>query len=70
MPPVFKGIVSVSVWLLFIKGLLAALATLYIASRALLAGDTLPMVAVAGCGVGSFAFILTCIAAWIRQKLG
>jgi hypothetical protein len=33
------------------------------------AGETLPIVAVAACGAGSFAFILTCIAAWLRKKV-
>ena len=69
MPPVFKDIVSVSVWLLFIKGLLAALGTLYITGTAFLAGETLPIVAVGGCIAGSFAFIMACVAAWIRKKL-
>jgi len=69
MPPVFKTIINISVWIMFIKGLLIALATLYTAGRAFLAGETLPMVAVAACVAGSFAFILTCVAAWLRQKV-
>jgi len=69
MPPVFKTIINISVWILFIKGLLIAMATLYTAGRAFLAGETLPIVAVAACGAGSFAFILTCVAVWLRQKV-
>ena len=69
MPPVFKTIINISVWILFIKGLLIALVTIYTVSRAFMAGETLPMVGVAACGAGSFAFILTCLAAWLRQKV-
>jgi hypothetical protein len=69
MPPVFKTIINISVWILFIKGLFIALATLFTAGKAFLAGEMLPMVAVAACGAGSFAFILTCVAAWLRQKV-
>jgi hypothetical protein len=43
MPPVFKTIINISVWILFIKGLLIALATLYTAGRAFMAGETLPI---------------------------
>jgi len=69
MPPIFKTIINISIWILFIKGLLIALATLYTAGKAFLAGETLPMVAVASCGAGSFAFILTCVAAWLRHNV-
>ena len=69
MPPVFKTIVNASVWILFVKGLLIALATLYTAGKAFLDGDTLPMVAVASCATGSFAFILACLAVWIRKNV-
>ena len=65
----FKTIVSISVWILFLKGLLAVALTLYTAIGALIEGETIPMEAVAGCAVGSFAFILACVAAWIRQEL-
>ena len=69
MPKSFKTIIDLSVWILFIKGLLAVLLTVYTVLLALLRGETMPIVAVAGCATGSFAFILTCIAAWIRQKV-
>jgi len=69
MPTVFKTIVNASVWILFAKGLLIALATLYTAGKAFLDGDTLPIVAVASCAAGSFAFILACLAVWIRKKV-
>jgi len=69
MPPVFKTVINVSVWILFVKGLLIALATLYTAGRAFFNGETLPMVAVAACAAGSFAFILACTAAWVRKQV-
>ena len=69
MPPVFKTIINISVWILFAKGLLIALATLYTAGKAFLDGETLPMVAVAACAAGSFAFILACVAVWIRKRV-
>ena len=69
MPSNFKTIMNISVWILFIKGLLAVLLTMYTVIGALIHGETVPMVAVAGCAVGAFDFILTCIADWIRQKV-
>lgn len=69
MPPIFKTIITISVWMLFLKGLLAVILTLYIVIVALVDGDKIPVVAVGGCAVGSFAFILACVAAWIRQKV-
>ena len=69
MPNVFKTIINISVWLLFFKGLLAVVLTLYVVLKALMDGDTIPMLAAAGCAVGSFAFILACLAAWIRKKV-
>ena len=41
----------------------------FVYSDAFLDGDTLPMVAVASCAAGSFAFILACLAVWIRRKV-
>ena len=62
MPPIFRKIITVSVWLLFIKGLLIACVTLYTMSRAYLAGEPTPMTGVAGCAAGTFAFchVLCC----------
>jgi hypothetical protein len=34
-----------------------------------MAGETTPMVGVAACAAGSFAFILTSVAAWLRKKI-
>jgi hypothetical protein len=69
MPPVFKTIINASVWILFAKGVLIAMATLYTAGRALLRGEELPMVAVVACVAGSLAFISSCLAVWIRKKI-
>ena len=69
MPPVFKTVINISVWILFAKGLLIAVATLYTAGKAFLDGEPLPMVAVAACAAGSFAFILACVAVWLRKKV-
>ena len=70
MPPIFKTIVTACVWILFIKGVLIALVTMYTMSRAYLVGEATPMVGVAGCAAGTFAFAMTCYAAQIRHKLG
>jgi predicted acylesterase/phospholipase RssA len=69
MPNVFKTIINISVWILFLKGLLAVALTLYTVIKALADDGNIPMTAVAGCAAGAFAFILACVAAWIRQKV-
>jgi len=48
---------------------LIALVTIYTMSVAYLAGETTPMVGVAGCAAGTFAFAMTCVAAWIRHQI-
>ena len=42
VPPVFKTIVNVSIWILFIKGILIALVTIYTFGRAFLIGGGPP----------------------------
>ncbi len=69
MPSVFKTIISISVWILFFKGLAAVALTLYVVLNAFIDGEAIPMLAAASCAVGSFAFILACLAAWIRKKV-
>jgi hypothetical protein len=69
MSLVFKTIINASVWILFIKGVLIAFVTMYTMSRAYLAGETTPMVGVAACAAGTFAFAMTCVAAWIRHRV-
>jgi hypothetical protein len=70
MPKVFKTIINISVWMLFLKAVLATLVTLYFLIKVFIDGTDLPMVVVASCAVGCFAYILACIAVWIRQKVG
>ncbi len=69
MPPVFKTIVNASVWILFLNGILLVLVTLFTFSRAYLNGEKTPIVGLVACAAGTFAFIMTCIAVWIRKKL-
>ena len=69
MPRIFKTIIDMSVWMLFLKGCLAVVITLYTAFGALMNAETVPMVAWVGCLAGAFAFIGACVAAWIRQKV-
>ncbi len=69
MPPRFKTIVNASIWILFIKGILIALVTLYTFGRAYLNGEGTPIVGVASCAGGTLAFIAACTAVWIRHKL-
>ena len=69
MPAIFKTIVNISIWVLFVKGLLIALVTIYTIGRAYLAGDTTPIAGVAACAAGTLAFGMTCVAVWIRKKV-
>jgi len=69
MPPIFKTIINVSVWLLFLKAVLATGVTLYFLIKIFVDSEKLSMVVVASCAVGCLAYILACIAAWIRQKV-
>ena len=69
MTPVFKTLINISVWILFLKGLLIAFVTIYTIGKALLSGEATPMVGVVACAAGSFAFILACVAVWIRKKV-
>jgi hypothetical protein len=64
-----KAIINISICLLFLKGLLAVGLTLYIIIKELSASGTYSMLAPAGCAVASFAFILACLAIWIRKKV-
>lgn len=69
MPPIFKALITISVWVLFIKGWLGILAGTHYVTRAMIAGATPPMVGVAECGVGIAALILSVVAAKLRQKV-
>jgi hypothetical protein len=69
MPPVFKTIVNTSIWILFMKGVLLVLVTLYTFGRAYLNGEKTPIVGLLACAAGTFAFSMTCVVVWIRKKL-
>ena len=69
MPNIFKTIINISVWMLFLKGFLAVALTIYVTLKAFIDGDPIPMLAAVGCAVGSFAFTMACVAAWVRQKV-
>jgi hypothetical protein len=69
MSPVFKTLVNISIWILFTKGILIALVTLYTFGRVYLNGEGTPMVGVVSCIAGTFAFISACAAIWIRRKI-
>ncbi len=69
MPNIFKTIINISVWMLFLKAVLATLVTLYFLIKTFVDGEFLPMVVVASCAVGCFAYILACVAVWIRKKI-
>jgi hypothetical protein len=66
MPPIFKALITISVWVLFIVGWCATLTTGIMMVTAM---PKPPMVAVANGIGGCVAFILACVAAWIRQKV-
>ena len=63
MPPIFKTLINIAVWILFLKGCLAVVLTLYTVFMALINGEAMPMMAAAGCAVVTFAFIMACVAA-------
>ena len=66
MPPIFKALISITVWILFVKGCIGILAGTITVS---MAGAVPPLAGVAECGVGVVALVLAAVAAWIRQKL-
>jgi hypothetical protein len=70
MRPVYRTVVDISIWLLFIKGLLIVAATIYTFAQAYLAGEPTPLVGVAACAAGTLALGMTCAAVWIRKTLG
>jgi hypothetical protein len=69
MQPIFKSVVSASIWILFIKGVLIMLVTLFTFAQAYLNGKATPMTGVAACAAGTFAFAMACVAVLIRRKI-
>jgi len=65
MPQIFKALVTLAVWFLFIKGCLSIAAGLYMSFA-----ETEPMLtAIAMCSEGIVALILAAVAAMLRKKL-
>lgn len=69
MRPIVKTVVSLSMWLLFLKGLLMIPITFYAFIEAYMHGEPTPLSGVIACATGTFAFISACLAAWIRKML-
>jgi len=69
MPPVFKALITISVWVLFILGWVATITTAIMMVRASMADELPPMVAVVNGSAGGAFFILACVAAKIRQGM-
>jgi len=70
MKPIFKILLNISIWILFAKGLLLIPVTFYTFSQALLYGKISPMVGIASCAAGTFAFAMACLAIGIRDRMG
>lgn len=65
MPSIFKAVVTIAVWVLFIKGLFNVVVSL-------VSGFTkmMPMSDVEAMGgLGIAALTLACVGAWLRKKL-
>jgi hypothetical protein len=67
MPPIFKALVTISVWVLFIVGCFATITTGI--AMAMGTPDEMSMAAVFNGIGGIVAFILVGVAAWLRKKL-
>jgi len=69
MKPNYKTLINFSIWILFIKGLLLIPVTFYTFGQAFLYGEWSPIVGIASCAAGTFAFAMACVAIWIREHL-
>jgi hypothetical protein len=69
MPPIFKALVTISVWVLFIIGWCATISTGIVMSSTSVMSQTMPMAAVVNGIGGCVAFILAFVAAWLRKKV-
>ena len=65
MPPMFKLVVTIGVWVLLLKGLFNVVSSLFAGLT-----DRMPMsdVEVVG-GLGIAAIALACVCAWLGKKL-
>ena len=66
MPPVFKALVSITVWILFIHGCICLVHSGVIATTS---GIVPPLALQVGASVGIGSLILAAVAAKIRQML-
>lgn len=62
-----KAIITISVWVLFIKGLIAAVVGCVMTGIAVMGGDTPSMVYPAISSVGIAALILACVAIKLKK---
>jgi len=69
MPPIFKALITIIVWILFIIGCIATITTGIVMATTDEMPDTMPMAAVVNGIGGCVSFILACFAALIRKKV-
>lgn len=69
MSSTLKKMITLCIWLLFIKGILLIPVTFYTIGRAYLEGQPTPMVGIASCAAGTFAFASACLAMWILHAV-
>jgi hypothetical protein len=67
MSPVFKTIITISIWVLFIKGLIASVVGCVLTGIAIMGGNTPLMVYAAISCVGIASLILACVAVKLRK---
>jgi hypothetical protein len=69
MSPIFKNILNITIWILFIKGIVLVPITLYTTYQAYLTDGTMSLVGLASCATGTFAFTMACFIIWIKHKV-
>jgi len=69
MPDKFKAVITIAVWVLFIKGLLSIVVGTTMGAMASMGGALVPMGSVALCSEGIVALILACVGAKLRQMV-
>jgi len=70
MPPVFKAIVSIIVWVLFIYGFLGVIGGVTVCFMGASGGQVSAVAAVIHPAIGVASLILAAVAAWLRKALG
>ena len=69
MPPIFKAVITISVWVLFIKGLIAAVVGCVMTGIVIMGGHTPSIAYPAISIVGIAALILACVGVWLRKTV-